>query len=831
MGYDLINGDDERSETSIKSKGKHQQKMRELRLRAEKIVQSSANLKTMTSEEIRRIIHELQVHQIELEMQNEELLRVQDELAASQEHYFDFYNLAPLGYCTLSEKGLILETNLTTAMMLGENREALIRQRISTYILAEDQDSFYLLRKQLLDTGTPCELELRMVKKNGTIFWINLKATTNRDDVGTPVCRIVLNDITKRKFKEDLGELSTLLIAPITTPEDLLQRMSSLTASLQKWSGCEAVGIRLQNGDDYPYYETRGFPAAFVQAESRLCSYGPDREILRDSEDKSVLECMCGNILRGRFDPAKPFFSAKGSFWTNGTTALLAGTTEADRQTPTRNRCNREGYESVALVPFRANDQIIGLLQFNDHRPNRFSSALIAHFERLADLLTIALSRRQTEILLRESEERFRNIIEHSKAGYFFIDLAGRFKTVNTAWLHMHKYNSPEEILDHHFSKVQIDTNQARAEEIVNQTLTGAIITQGEFKRLCKDGSIGWHTFSANPVYKDGKVIGLEGFIIDITKPKRIEEALHASEQQRLQEHMAANAQLSAQADELELRVEQRTLELQETQKQFLHVEKLSAIGKLSASIAHEFNNPLQGILSILKGLKKRAILEEEDRELLEAAISESNRMKSLIHSLQDFNRPTSGRKSLVDIHATLNSLLLLHKSDLKGKRIRVELDCAERLPQILAVPDQITQVFLNLLSNATDACAKEGGMITVRTRQEGDRVAIAVGDNGVGIQPENIDRIFQPFYTTKFEVKGTGLGLSVSYGIVQRHKGEIFVESHPGEGSTFTVRLPVSEPDPPETDWGGTTEGQVYGAHSTIKKMTEISYSNKSAS
>ncbi|MBV5316572.1 MAG: PAS domain S-box protein [Desulfobulbaceae bacterium] len=260
-----------------------------------------------------------------------------------------------------------------------------------------------------------------------------------------------------------------------------------------------------------------------------------------------------------------------------------------------------------------------------------------------------------------------------------------------------------------------------------------------------------------------------------------------------ISELMRAQAQLQAINNELERRVEQRTLELQETQKQMLHAEKLSAIGKLSASIAHEFNNPLQGILSILKGLRKRAILEEEDRQLLEAAIGESDRIKELIRNLQDFNRPSPGKKMVVDVHKSLNSVLLLHKSDFKGKRIAVVLDYAEQLPQILAVPDQIKQVFLNLLANAADACQKLGGVITVSTRQlDGNQVAVAIKDNGIGIKPEEIECIFQPFYTTKPEVKGTGLGLSVSYGIIKQHQGEIQVESRPGEGATFTVLLPI---------------------------------------
>ncbi|MBV5328326.1 MAG: response regulator [Chlorobium sp.] len=245
--------------------------------------------------------------------------------------------------------------------------------------------------------------------------------------------------------------------------------------------------------------------------------------------------------------------------------------------------------------------------------------------------------------------------------------------------------------------------------------------------------------------------------------------------------------------NELEQRVEQRTLELQKTQKQYLHAEKLSAIGKLSASIAHEFNNPLQGILAVLKGLRRRAVLEEEDKELLDEAIEESDRIKDLIRNLQEFNRPSTGRKSSMDVHKALDSVLLLYKSDFKGKRISVVLDYAEGLPEIQAVSDQIKQVFLNMLTNAADACHQPGGVITVKTWQEdSDRVAVVIKDSGVGIQPSDIELIFQPFYTTKPEVKGTGLGLSISHGIIKNHQGEIRVESAPGEGATFTILLPI---------------------------------------
>jgi signal transduction histidine kinase len=225
-----------------------------------------------------------------------------------------------------------------------------------------------------------------------------------------------------------------------------------------------------------------------------------------------------------------------------------------------------------------------------------------------------------------------------------------------------------------------------------------------------------------------------------------------------------------------------------------MHSERLSAIGKLSASIAHEFNNPLQGVMTILKGLKRRATMDEEDKQLLDLAIEENVRMKTLIQSLQDFSQPPTRQKVPMDVHASIDSLLLLHRSDFKSKNISTVLKYAEKLPRILAIPDQIKQVFLNLLNNAADACRQNGGVITISTWQEEQNVAIAIEDTGTGIPSEIMGMIFQPFFTTKDAVKGTGLGLSVCHGIVQNHQGEIRVESKEGEGSTFIVILPIGD-------------------------------------
>ncbi|MBI5591523.1 MAG: PAS domain S-box protein [Deltaproteobacteria bacterium] len=192
----------------MKNKDSLSEQAAEMRRQAEDIVrkkaaQSQENLKALSIEEIQQMLHELKVHQIELEMQNEELRTTQAELDAARARYFDFYDLAPVGYLSISEKGLILETNLTTANLLGAVRNALVKQPISRFILKDDQDIYYRYRKQLLETGDPRTCELRMVKMDGTAFWAHLATTAARDTSGATVCRIVLSDITERKRAEE----------------------------------------------------------------------------------------------------------------------------------------------------------------------------------------------------------------------------------------------------------------------------------------------------------------------------------------------------------------------------------------------------------------------------------------------------------------------------------------------------------------------------------------------------------------------------------------------------------------------------------------------------
>jgi chemotaxis family two-component system sensor kinase Cph1 len=168
-----------------------------------KAILSPEKIETLSPEENRRALHELYVHQIELEMQNEELRRAQSELDEMRARYFDLYDLAPVGYCTISEKGQIQEANLTAATLLGETRSGMVKQPFSMFIHQEDQDIHYWHRKQLFETGTPQVYDLRMLKKDAAPFWARLEATRAQDADGTHLCRAILSDITERKCAEE----------------------------------------------------------------------------------------------------------------------------------------------------------------------------------------------------------------------------------------------------------------------------------------------------------------------------------------------------------------------------------------------------------------------------------------------------------------------------------------------------------------------------------------------------------------------------------------------------------------------------------------------------
>jgi two-component system NtrC family sensor kinase len=248
----------------------------------------------------------------------------------------------------------------------------------------------------------------------------------------------------------------------------------------------------------------------------------------------------------------------------------------------------------------------------------------------------------------------------------------------------------------------------------------------------------------------------------------------------------------------LEQRVDEKTNQLNRAHEQMLRVEKMASIGKLAAIVAHEINNPLAGILTYAKLLKKQ-FARENDKKYDEAIASldliesESRRCGEIIKNLLNFSRAAPMNHEPADLNAVVDrcARLVQHQLDLQDVRLHLEL--AHDLPAVWCDPAQVEQVILALMMNAVAAMPK-GGNLTLRTRKSDTRpqVEVDVQDDGTGIPRELVSQMFEPFFTTKERGHGLGLGLAISRMIVERHQGRIDVKSEPGRGTVFTVTLPI---------------------------------------
>jgi two-component system NtrC family sensor kinase len=241
--------------------------------------------------------------------------------------------------------------------------------------------------------------------------------------------------------------------------------------------------------------------------------------------------------------------------------------------------------------------------------------------------------------------------------------------------------------------------------------------------------------------------------------------------------------------------LEQKVKELEDTREQLIRSAKLASLGKLAAGIAHEINNPLAIVLNYSHIMLRRVEEGSPHRKSLETIIRNITRCSEIVKGLLDFSKEEKPLKKKININQLLKEILSLLENHALFFNIEIEMKLEETLPEIMADPNQLQQAFLNIMVNAAESM-REGGKLIIKTDVDRDYinfVRIEFTDTGCGIPPENMDKIFDPFFTTK-ENEGLGLGLAITYSIIQRHSGYIDVKSKLGIGSTFIVRLPMTE-------------------------------------
>jgi PAS domain S-box-containing protein len=299
--------------------------------------------------------------------------------------------------------------------------------------------------------------------------------------------------------------------------------------------------------------------------------------------------------------------------------------------------------------------------------------------------------------------------------------------------------------------------------------------------RLMPNGEKRYYEVNIYPIWeKDGKISKFIHISRDITQHKKEEEEL---------------------TRRLEQMVEDRTRQLKETHEKLLHQDKMSSLGKLSASVVHEINNPIAGILNLIMLMKRisseDAVGEKEVgqfKKYLDLMENETRRTSRIVSNLLAFARQSKMEPKRLNVNQLLEKTLFLNSNLLKIDGVKVETKLDPDLPELLGSEDQLQQVFMNLVSNAAEAMEPGGGKLTIESKHllREDKLKISFKDTGPGIPEDDIPKLFEPFFTTKKKGKGVGLGLSVAYGIIQEHEGSIYVKSRVGKGTTFEVKLPL---------------------------------------
>jgi PAS domain S-box-containing protein len=624
--------------------------------------------------------------------------------------------------------------------------------------------SFYLVYKAVIETGLlrPYDLVFRNLKRSeeealAARSELEVRVagrTAELRDVNSRLSR----ELAERKVAEQERELTIDLLRMVNGAKSLQELATDLTRLLRVRSGCESVAIRYRVGSEYPFVETHCFPDEYAHAGIPLCPAGGERKPAGAYQGIPTRECLCGAIVPGEADPSLPVFAGKRAFWTNSVTALLAESGSA-RRLVVRDRCKREEFESFALIPLWSGETTFGFLQFGDRRKEFFTPELIAKLERVADHVAVALEKHLAKEALRESEDRFRSLVENVPVGILIIR-EGRILFRNPG--HDRLFGEiPDGARFRDVGTVHPDDREKfeRLCEVIEQADPGEQATElrfsvdegnGDRQRMrwvfCQTGQIEFRGRTAALVVLD-----------DMTRMKDLEQIVSTR-------------------------------------------EKLSIIGQMAAGIAHEIRNPLSGIninVSTLDHVARNleTVSPEERRkigEIVAQAKAASEKIATVIRRVMDFTKPVPPKLDRVDVNQIVREALEFSSATLRKCGVSVGTELSPDLPRCFADPRLLEQVLLNLITNAAQAMENENGQkrLGVATAQENGTVLIRVFDNGPGVPVHLREKIFDPFYTTR--KTGHGIGLTFSHRVIENHGGTLTASGSEWGGAEFRIALPL---------------------------------------
>jgi PAS domain S-box-containing protein len=764
----------------------------ELRKRAEaKLPHSSQELSRVPE-----LIHELQVHQAEIEIQNEDLLKNQAALEESQRKYADLFDFAPVGYFALDRNGLIKESNIAGAQLLGIERRYIIGRGFSRFIARDFQNSFHLFCRRVFESGVSEACEIQIVSKDGTIVDVQMTGIVSIDKERNNFCQLAVTDIRERKRAE--REL-------LKSYEEVERRVEERSAELAKVNdqlrtevaerkraegalqhARDELELRVRQRTEALAGEIAERARAEEQIRARVDQQAAVAHIgqlaLSGAELSAIFEEACGLVTRTlnvefcKLSELLPDGNAlllrAGVGWKEGRVGhekvgadnqsqsgytLLSGKPVIVEDLTSETRfcappiLRDHGVVSGMTVIIEGAGRPFGVLGAHTSKPRIFSNDDIYFLEAVANVLSAATTRKKSEEEMRRSESWLHNLIATTQDAVLSIDRRGCIVLFNVAAERIFGYSADE--------IVGRKVNELMAEPYASEH-DGYI---ARYERTGEARAIG-RIRSVTAKRKSGDLFPIELSVTEIEVDQEVHYAAFIrdiSEKARLQD-------------------------------QLVERERLATIGTTAAKIGHELANPLNGMSLTVQLLEQRLYRQPSppDSQVTATVQRLRNEISRLNQLAGEFR--TIARRERYDFQSTqladlIDDVIKIQRPHLAELNIEVEQLIPSGLPNLELDPDKIKQALLNLVKNATEAMPG-GGKIKIEALAIDRAIAIEVTDTGTGI-PLDIDA-FEPFVTTKKE--GTGIGLVIVRQVVTAHGGQISYRSRPGEGTTFRIELPL---------------------------------------
>jgi PAS domain S-box-containing protein len=685
--------------------------------------------------------------------------RAEDALRQSEEKYRNILESIDDGYCEQDLAGNFTFLNDSMYRIYGYPKEELMGMNYKQHTDKENGRKCFQTYRNIYITGEPGKVfDFEIIRKDGTKRHIESSVSLQKDSAGKPIAfRGIVRDITERKKMED-----------------------ALRRSEEKY---RTILKNMQEG----YFE--------VDLAGNLTF---------------VNDALCENLRFAREELIGMNFSQ------------YTDETNARELYQVYNKIYRTG-ESVKTADF----------EFIRKDGTKLFAETSTSLIRDADGKLIGFSgvsrdvtgRKLAEDALRQSEEKYRTVLEEMEEGYFELDLSGNFTFVNNAECRNLGY-SREELIRMNNREYQDEETAKKMYQLFNTLYkTGEPVKVLDLEVIRKDGT---KIFNETSIFliknAKGKPTGFRGVSRDITARKRAEDALRKNQEELIKK----NQEIEEGRKNIQITLERLGKayeDLKASQTKMLQQEKMASIGHLAAGVSHEINNPMAFIASNLGTLdkyirrlmdfiqmqaemfktlkatdaieklgKKRKELKldyimQDVKQLITESLDGSDRVQKIVQGLNRFSREDNAEYKDTDINECIESSIKIVWTELKHKTTLTKN--YGNFPHTKCYPQQLNQVFVNLLINAVQSIKKQGE-IAINTWSKDGSIWIMVSDTGCGISKENQNKVFEPFFTTKEVGQGTGLGLSITYEIIQRHKGEITFESKAGKGTTFTIRIPI---------------------------------------